>query len=237
MLSFANAQTANRRRDQIEVYKPRLNDKEESKKITEFAQIVGIGSVLVATATFAAAFTMPGGVRSLSDASANTKAPTPAPAGTPVLDGGYAFDGFVISNTLAFMCSTLATFSLVYCGVAAVDIQRRFKLVSFSLALLLCAARSFCAAFAFSLYLLLAQVEHGTAVAACVMTSLALLDGLWFLIASFHDTTVLLSRRTKTTLLKLATGFIANIIYLFWPYIVIFGYMSIDALKHLGRPQ
>jgi hypothetical protein len=206
MLSFANAQTANRRRDQIEVYKPRLNDKEESKKITEFAQIVGIGSVLVATATFAAAFTMPGGVRSLSDASANTKAPAPAPAGTPVLAGGYAFDGFVISNTLAFMCSTLATFSLVYCGVAAVDIQRWFKLVSFSLALLLCAARSFCAAFAFSLYLLLAQVEHGTAVAACVMTSLALLDGLWFLIASFHDTTVLLSRRTKTTLLKLATG-------------------------------
>ena len=192
---------------------------------------MGIGSVLVATATFAAAFTMPGGVRSLSDESANAK----APAGTPVLAGGYAFDGFVISNTLAFICSTLATFSLVYCGVAAVDIQRRFKLVSFSLALLLCAARSFCAAFAFSLYLLLAQVEHGTAVAACVMTSLALLDGLWFLIASFHDTTVLLSRRTKTTLLKLATGFIANIIYLFWPYIVIFGYMSIDALKHLGR--
>ena len=34
MLSFVNAQTANRRRDQIEVYKPRLNDNEESKKIT-----------------------------------------------------------------------------------------------------------------------------------------------------------------------------------------------------------
>ncbi|CAL4894283.1 unnamed protein product [Urochloa decumbens] len=237
MLNLANAQTSsgNRRRDQMVEYNPSLNEGEESSKIKDFAQIVGIGSVLVATATFAAAITIPGGVRSPGDVSpAKPGMAAPPPAGTPVFTGKYAFDGFVVSNTLAFICSTLATFSLVYCGVAAVDIQRRFKLVSFSLAFLLCAARSFCAAFAFSLYLLLAPVEHGTAIAACVMTSLALLDGLWFLITSFHDTTVLLSRRTRLTFLKVGIGFIANTIYLFWPYLVIFGYMFIDDAKDLG---
>ncbi|WVZ99118.1 hypothetical protein U9M48_044465 [Paspalum notatum var. saurae] len=237
MLNFLDAKTANRRRDQIEEGSLNVDEKAESEKIKDFAQIVGIGSVLVATATFAAAFTMPGGVWTPGDAAgpaaaaaaASTgwydtaagahQAQPPATAGTPVLVGKYAFDGFVISNTLAFICSTLATFSLVYCGVATVNIQRRFKLVSFSLALLLCAARSFCAAFAFSLYLLLAPMEHGTAVSACVMTSLVLLDGIWFLIASIHDTTVLLTRKTKTTLMKLGVGFVANVIYLFWPYI------------------
>ncbi|KAJ1277275.1 hypothetical protein BS78_05G282900 [Paspalum vaginatum] len=232
-LSLANALSANRRRDQMREYDLRLDKEEESKKITEFAQIVGIGSVLVATATFAAAFAMPGGYRPPADTTTSSPSPpaathhqlAPPPAGTPLLAGGYAFDGFVISNTLAFMCSTLATFSLVYCGVAAVNLQKRITLVSFALALLLCAARSFCAAFAFALYLLLAGVAHGTAIASCVMTALVLLDGLWFLWSSFNDTVVILSRRVKATLLKLVTGFLANIIYLFWPYLVIFGYL------------
>ncbi|TVU06614.1 hypothetical protein EJB05_49838, partial [Eragrostis curvula] len=226
MLTLANALPANRRRDQLNEYYPCLSEKEESQKITDFAQIVGIGSVLVATATFAAAFTMPGGVLSPDDAEKSSPGSAPPPAGTPVFARRFAFDGFVISNTLAFICSTLATFSLVYCGVAAVHIRRRIKLVSFSLALLLCAARSFCAAFAFALYLLLAKVEMGTAIAACVMTSLALLDGAWFVMASFHDTTAVLSRRAPTTLLRLGTGFLVNILYLFWPYLVIFGLLA-----------
>ncbi|CAN6359575.1 unnamed protein product [Urochloa humidicola] len=159
MLTFANAQTANRRRDQIEEYNPRLtNEEEESCKIREFAHIVGIGSMLVATTTFTAAITIPGGVRTPGDvaAAAGKSSAAAAPAGTPVLIGSYAFDGFIVSNALAFICSPLATFSLAYCSVAAVDIHRRIKLVSFSLAMLLAVARSFCAAFAFSLYLLLA---------------------------------------------------------------------------------
>ncbi|XP_062231795.1 uncharacterized protein LOC133929168 [Phragmites australis] len=235
MLTFADALTGNRRRDRMQEYNnPRLNEDDESRKITNFAQIVGIGSVLVATATFTAALTMPGGVWTPGD-SEKAAGAAPPPAGTPVLAGSYAFDGFVISNTLAFICSTLATFSLVYCGVAAVDLQKRIQLVSFSLALLLCAARSFCAAFAFSLFLLLAKVEYGTAIASCVMTSLALLDGLWFLLASFNDTTALYRRRIKATLLKLGTGFLINILYLFWPYLIIFGYMLVDYFKNLGQ--
>ncbi|XP_047042958.1 ankyrin-1-like [Lolium rigidum] len=163
-LTFADAQNGNSRRDRFmeehneshedKIRSDRLmeeNERREGKKITDFAQIVGIGSVLVATATFAAAFTMPGGF------SEDKETPPMGKGGTPTLAGYYAFDGFVISNTLAFICSSLATFSLIYTGVGALDIYKRIELVSFSLALLMGAARSFCAAFAFALYVLLAQ--------------------------------------------------------------------------------
>ena len=237
MLNFAHAVSGSRRRDRIPEYRsPRLDEEKESEKIKDFAQIVGIGSVLVATATFTAALTMPGGVWSPGDAAGKKLAAALPPlVGTPVLTGSYAFQGFVVSNTLAFICSTLATFSLVYCGVAAVDIQKRIELVAFSLALLLCSARSFCAAFAFALYLLLATVEHGMAIASCVMTSLALLDGLWFLMASYNDMSALLSRKTKTTLLELGIGFLFNMVYLFWPYLVIAGFLSYEFMKRAGR--
>uniref|UniRef100_A0A0A8Z805 PGG domain-containing protein n=1 Tax=Arundo donax TaxID=35708 RepID=A0A0A8Z805_ARUDO len=235
-LKFTNAQNGNCRRDRFKDHQvPLLDESEESKKITEFAQIVGICSVLVATATFAAVFTMPGGFRtddsSPSGSPSLAPAPVPAggpgPAGTPIMAGKYAFDGFVIANTLAFSCSTIATFSLVYCGMAAVDIEKRIKLVSLALALLNGSARSFCAAFAFALYLLLSPVARATAIATAAMTALVLLDALRFLWLLFVDTAIVLNRKVgPATLLKLGTAFIVNMVYLFWPYIVIFGLLG-----------
>jgi hypothetical protein len=199
-------------------------------------------ALLVATVTFTAAITIPGGVWGPGDSSTATgkklvasPPPLPLAAGTLLFAGqSYAFDGFVISNTLAFMCSTLATFSLVYCGVAAVDMNHRLKLVTFSLAMLLCSARSFCAAFTFALYLLLAKVEHGTAIASIVMTSFALLDGIYFLLESIYDLTAVLRTRVKT-LWVITTGpiigFLVNALYPFWPYVVIGGYLLYHSLK------
>ncbi|TVU20060.1 hypothetical protein EJB05_36247, partial [Eragrostis curvula] len=221
ILTLANAQTGNRRRDLAPEYSPRLDVDEESQKIKDLAQIVGIGSVLVATATFTAALTMPGGVWSPGEPAGNNP-----PAGTPVLAGSFAFDGFVISNTVAFICSTLATFSLVYCGVAAVDISQRLQMVTFALALLLCSARCFCAALAFALYMLLANVVHGTAIASIVMTSLSLLDGVMFLLVSLRD---LMAIFPSGFVLKYGPAFIfLNILYSFWPYLVIGGYLLYD---------
>ncbi|KAM3406377.1 hypothetical protein ACQJBY_000455 [Aegilops geniculata] len=214
-LTFVNAQNGNSRRDQRVVTEDKFVEKVEDQKITSFAKIVGIGSVLVATATFAAAFVMPD-----KDKASRS----------------YAFNGFVISNTLAFICSALATFSLIYTGVAALDIKKRIELVSFSLALLIGAARSFCAAFAFALYVELNQVNHMTAIVSCTMTAVALLDALWFMRAILIDTTLVLKRaklksntgwRSVTErLLRLGTRFLANIAYLFWPYIVIFSLLE-----------
>ncbi|KAM3399970.1 hypothetical protein ACQJBY_005073 [Aegilops geniculata] len=214
-LTFVNAQNGNSRRDERVVTEDKFVEKVEDQKITSFAKIVGIGSVLVATATFAAAFVMPD-----KDKASRS----------------YAFNGFVISNTLAFICSALATFSLIYTGVAALDIKKRIELVSFSLALLIGAARSFCAAFAFALYVELNQVNHMTAIVSCTMTAVALLDALWFMRAILIDTTLVLKRaKVKSNtgwrsvtgrLLRLGTRFLANIAYLFWPYIVIFSLLE-----------
>ena len=231
-LILANAKRSYCRRDRfLDQHVPKLNEAEESAKITSFAQIVGVGSVLVATATFAAAFAMPGG----PDSNDKTIPPN-GKAGTPTLAGLYAFHAFIISNTLAFICSTLATFSLVYIGVATVDIEKRIKLVAFSLALLISAARSFCAAFAFAIYVVLPRkVAHGTAMAACVMTVLALMDAFWFMLAIVTDTTVLLSREDWVSmskpLLKLGSRILANTVYVFWPYIVIFGLLGIKSIS------
>ncbi|KAM0911659.1 hypothetical protein ACQ4PT_013281 [Festuca glaucescens] len=244
-LTFADAQNGNSRRDRFmeehnESREDKIksdhwmeeNERREGKKITDFAQIVGIGSVLVATATFAAAFTMPGGF------SEDKETPPTGKGGTPTLAGYYAFDGFVISNTLAFICSSLATFSLIYTGVGALDIHKRIELVSFSLALLMGAARSFCAAFAFALYVLLAPVDRRAAITSCTLTVLAFLDALWFMRAIFTDTALVFKRgcvklknnrgwlSLSSRLLRLGTRFLANIAYLFWPYIVIFSLLE-----------
>ncbi|XP_037413686.1 ankyrin repeat-containing protein At5g02620-like [Triticum dicoccoides] len=235
-LTLANGKNSFCRRDLfLDQHVPKLNEKEESDKITSFAQIVGVGSVLVATATFAATFTMPGGPNST-----DPKIPPNGRGGTPTLAGLYAFDAFVISNTLAFICSTLATFSLVYTGVATVDIEKRIKLVAFSLALLISAARSFCAAFAFAIYVMLPPtVAHGTAMAACVMTVLALMDAFWFMWAIVTDTIVLVRREDWRSmpkrLMKLAARILINTVYVFWPYIVIFGLLAIKSIT--GRQE
>ncbi|XP_066325586.1 protein ACCELERATED CELL DEATH 6-like isoform X2 [Miscanthus floridulus] len=240
-LTFVNAQHGNSRRDRFkEKLVPKLDKAEESKKITEFAQIVGICSVLVATATFAVVFQLPGGLRTDDNDNSSSPSPSPSPApapspgypiGTPILAGKYAFDGFILANTLAFSCSAIATFSLVYCGMAAVDIEQRIKLVSISIALLNGAARSFCAAFAFALYLLLSPVEPATAIATATMTALVLLDAVRFLWLLFVDMVIVLRRgrgrgRGAAPLLKLTTAFVVNMVYLFWPYIIIFSLLG-----------
>ncbi|KAF6987058.1 hypothetical protein CFC21_004736 [Triticum aestivum] len=233
-LTLANAKRSFYRRDRfLDQYGPKLDEAEESQKITTFAQIGGIGSVLVATATFAATFTMPGDP---SNTGPNTLAN--GKGGSPTFASLYAFRAFIISNTLAFICSTLATFSLVYTGVATVDIQNRIKLVAFSMELLKGAARSFCVTFGFAIYMVLppevARVS-GTDMAACAMMILALVDAAWAILPIVTDTTILLSREdwgsmTKR-LIKLGAGILANIVYVLWPYIVIFGLAAIKKIS------
>jgi hypothetical protein len=143
--------------------------------------------------------------------------------------GRYAFDGFVLANSLAFGCSTIATFSLVFWGITAVDIENRIKLVSMSLAFLNGAARSFCSAFAFALYLLLSPVAPATAIATtAMMTVLVLLDVLRFVWLLLGDTVIVLSRRRGLpTVLKLTAAFIINMVSLLWPYIIIFSLLVV----------
>ncbi|TVU49847.1 hypothetical protein EJB05_01185, partial [Eragrostis curvula] len=141
---------------------PNIDNNAVSGHLTNAAQVMGIVSVLVATVTFASAFTLPGGFSN---------------AGTPLLAGTYAFDAFILADTLAFICSCLATFSLIFAGVPAMDINIRLWYFEISAQLLRSSGRSLMVAFALGLYLVLAPVAHATAIAVCAIISITSLYG------------------------------------------------------------
>ncbi|CAL5048339.1 unnamed protein product [Urochloa decumbens] len=140
-----------------EAHVPKLDYTEESRKMTDSTQYLGISSVLIVTITFAAAFAPPGGY--IQD---------DHPAGAATLAGSYAFDAFVISNTMAYICSSLATFGLMYSGMTAIDFGIRAWYFTGSLILLRSSVRSLGAAFALGIYVALAPVARTTAVKVCV---------------------------------------------------------------------
>ncbi|KAL6606457.1 hypothetical protein ACP70R_042110 [Stipagrostis hirtigluma subsp. patula] len=132
-----------------------IDEDKESKSLTNETQTMGILSVLVATVTFASAFTLPGGyVQSASD----------GVPGTPVLAGSYAFDAFILADILAFICSCLATFNLMYVGSTFTDISIRLKYQNISESLMRSSIRSLVVAFALGLYLVLAPLAHSQAI-------------------------------------------------------------------------
>lgn len=65
-----------------------------------------VASALIATVTFAAAFTVPGSYKT----DGNPR------AGTPALGRNYGFKVFLVADLLAFFCSVVATFSLAAYG-------------------------------------------------------------------------------------------------------------------------
>ncbi|KAM0835388.1 hypothetical protein ACQ4PT_062958 [Festuca glaucescens] len=120
---------------------PKLDQKEEVQKISAYTQIVGIGSVLIATVAFAAAFTLPGGYR--GDDHKN--------GGTPTLVGHSAFHVFIIADTLAFILSALSITLLTYAGIAKMGIRGRMISFLSAAVLMTSSARSLSAAFVFGL--------------------------------------------------------------------------------------
>jgi Domain of unknown function len=63
----------------------------EKQDAMDTTQVVGLGFLLIATVTFASAFTLPGGYNSDN--------------GTPVLGRRYIFKAFILAHTMAFMKS------------------------------------------------------------------------------------------------------------------------------------
>uniref|UniRef100_J3MWM7 PGG domain-containing protein n=1 Tax=Oryza brachyantha TaxID=4533 RepID=J3MWM7_ORYBR len=124
------------------------HQQEDSKTITESTQVMGVCSTLIATVAFAAAFTLPGGYR--ADDRIN--------GGTPTFVGSYAFGAFVLAITFAFIFSLLATFSLVYSGMAKVDYKIRLGHLNSANTLIWLSIRCLLAAFALGLYVVLAPV-------------------------------------------------------------------------------
>ncbi|XP_044963897.1 uncharacterized protein LOC123424358 [Hordeum vulgare subsp. vulgare] len=140
-------------------------EKEESAKVTDSTRTLGIGSVLIASVTFTATFTVPAGIK----ASDHTK------DGRPGLLGMWYYNAFMMANTLAFICSSIATVGLMYAGMPLVKlpIRRRHFVgsVFFASSSLTCLN----IAFALGVYMVLAPVSRETTIAICVFTPLVLI--------------------------------------------------------------
>uniref|UniRef100_A0A0D9XCL9 PGG domain-containing protein n=1 Tax=Leersia perrieri TaxID=77586 RepID=A0A0D9XCL9_9ORYZ len=211
LLQDADAEEGNHRWDLFHKkheHVRKLDEKEEAKKITESTQTIGIAAVLIATVAFAAAFAPPGDYD-------NNGAPNLA-------RNNYAFDVFIIANTLAFICAGLSIVSLMYAGVAAVDIRTRQIAFVISVTFMTSSARSLGAAFAFGMYVVLAPVARTTAIAACAITGFALLDVAWSVwVVGAGEVTLLKRLGIVRAWWRLPRAIVAALLTQFWPYIVI----------------
>ncbi|KAL6606462.1 hypothetical protein ACP70R_042115 [Stipagrostis hirtigluma subsp. patula] len=201
---------------------PKEDKDKLSEKVISSAQVMSIVSVLVATVTFASALALPGGYRADGDA-----------AGTPVLAGSYAFDAFILSDALAFFCSCLATFTLVFAGVPAIDSNIRSRYLRIAAILLRSSARSFSAAFALGLYLVLSPVAHKIAVTICVVGSASLLYGnieVWQIIYTARLVHARYGIRLPTPRIY-ARAIFLHVMSHFWPLVIIFGLPAIRSWR------
>lgn len=220
-LTRASANHGVFRWDQFEeeyILQPKREDEEkESQKLNNSTQTLGISSVLITTVTFGAAFALPGGY--IADDHAN--------GGTPTLAGSYAFDAFLMANTLAFICSCVGTVGLMYSGITTVDLPIRQKHFLRSLFFVSSSLTSLVAAFALGTYTVLAPVAHKTAVAICVISPVVV---LYRSVGRFQRMYALAGplyiRAGLWPLVMLAKDVFTRMLRLYWPFIVIFSWAA-----------
>ena len=134
--------------------------RKDIKSLTQtYTENTSLVAILLATITFAAAFTLPGGYS--TDAGAE---------GLPIMARKAAFQAFLISDTLA-MCSSLAV--AFVCIIAKwEDLEFLLYYRSFAKKLMWFAYMATTTAFATSLYTVLAPRLQWFAIAVCVLTGL-----------------------------------------------------------------
>uniref|UniRef100_A0A0E0I0J3 PGG domain-containing protein n=1 Tax=Oryza nivara TaxID=4536 RepID=A0A0E0I0J3_ORYNI len=143
------------------------------KELDDMRKSGTIASVLIATVAFAAAFTVPGGF--VADDHPH--------AGTATLARRFAFRSFVVSDTMAFVFSIVATCFLIYAtGAAELPPSRRrwYSLIASGLVPL--GAQFMIAAFAFGFHLVLGVANRGLLVFVYVVSSASVLlcfPGIW----------------------------------------------------------
>uniref|UniRef100_J3MW48 PGG domain-containing protein n=1 Tax=Oryza brachyantha TaxID=4533 RepID=J3MW48_ORYBR len=210
LLVYCGAPGGNLRHDHfLEQDIANRNEAEESKKIIESTQILGIGSVLVATVAFAAAIAMPGGYRG---------------DGTPALAGSYGFDAFVVANALAFSCALLATLGLMYAGMASVDFATRSRHFASAVGLVRSSIRSLAVAFALGTYVVLAPVARTTAMATCAFASPILVYANTELMPMvLLAWTVSRKSGDKMWFYTIGVEVVLGALSKLWPYLLIFG--------------
>ena len=144
--------------------------KDAKSLIETYTGNTSLGAILIATITFAAAFTLPGGYSSEAGSE-----------GLPIMARKLAFQAFLIFDTLA-MCSSLAVAFI--CVIARwTDFEFLLHYRFFTKKLMWFAYMATTQAFATGLYTVLAGRLHWLAIAICVLSALlpilTMLIGEW----------------------------------------------------------
>lgn len=186
--------------------------------LKDSTQTLCIGSVLVATVTFGATFALPGGYR--ADDHPN--------GGTPTLAGRYAFDAFMMANTIAFICSSIATVGFMYSGSALVHLRSRKFYFRASVYFIYTSITALSAAFALAVHMVLGPVTRKTAIAICATSPLVVLfsnaEFLWKWAKLFRPYCVRMG--PAWTFKKYTVVVLGNIIAIYWPLMAIFGWAA-----------
>uniref|UniRef100_A0A0D9XCL1 PGG domain-containing protein n=1 Tax=Leersia perrieri TaxID=77586 RepID=A0A0D9XCL1_9ORYZ len=238
-LKCAKAECGNIHRDLFQnKHTCQANIENESEKLTKLAQVAIIGSVLIATVTFAAAFTLPGGYR--QDDHSN--------GGTPTLVGSYTFYAFVIANTLAFVYSSLATFGLIYSAMPFVDLSIRRAYFRSLLSVLLHAQGSKSPAiaaaiagdsvsFALAVYTMIAPVDRRTALFVCVSTAVVMAFGHLNVVQTLGLAWALQCRMGFRLSGMLLLRVMMQLAFAYWSYPLIFGLPVYLRSHRIGEHQ
>ncbi|KAJ3687284.1 hypothetical protein LUZ61_016448 [Rhynchospora tenuis] len=129
-------------------------DRPSYQSVLEKTQVIGLGSVLITTLAFAAAFTIPGGYN--------------ADNGTPILGKKFMFKAFILANTLAFIQAFESLYTTI---IIALSIGTNSNL-NFALHKFISAASCMVIAFGFGSYVILAPVNLPLAIFVLVITFL-----------------------------------------------------------------
>ncbi|KAL6643480.1 hypothetical protein ACP70R_018246 [Stipagrostis hirtigluma subsp. patula] len=217
-LTAANANRNICHGDDDKEYYPKSEAENEEKGntiVSNSTQFLSSALVLITTMAFTAAFALPGGYR----------ADDHPFGGTPTLAHSKQFQGFMIANTLAFFCSSLAVLSLVFAGTPTVELPMRYVHYNISIWLSLNAVGSLAIAFAIAVYIMITPVAAKTTIAVMVViVSTAILHSP-SIVEKFSILFLVLCIRLG--ILKVLTSSITKVMLLMcWPLIVIFGWQE-----------
>lgn len=183
--------------------------------ISNSTQFLGLGLVLITTMAFSATFTLPGGYR--ADDHPN--------GGTPTLAGLKQFQGFMMANTLALVCSSLAVISLVFSGTPTVELSMRQQHYNISIWLSWNAIISLGIAFAIAVYIMISPIASETAIAVIVVFFSVGILHLPSIAGRFCKFSIVLCARIG--ILPIVRSDISKVMLLtFWPLIVIYGWQE-----------
>uniref|UniRef100_A0A0D9XCK0 PGG domain-containing protein n=1 Tax=Leersia perrieri TaxID=77586 RepID=A0A0D9XCK0_9ORYZ len=244
-LAHSGAQFSPRRRDEFIDASNSEKKQEHGTKLAESTESVLVASALIATLTFAAAFTLPGSYKT-----------DKLKAGTPVLGSLYGFKVFLVANIFAFYFSVAATFSLAeYGNRGNVDPLVRCAYAQRAVWLFHVALKSIIIAFALGVSVVMWEVSLSAIIIVSLATSALVLYGNVPLAHDFRLLRIMYCRFGFSRSWNLhpstsshlgwtswrLTNFIAtlgwNLVKLFWAYGLIFVNPTewmIRALAHSG---